>query len=430
MKNILLLAAIALFSITNQAQTVSTFAGTGTAGGTDGAATVAEFSQPFTLTFDSSGNLYVAENSGNKLRKITSAGVVSTLAGTGAAGSTDGVGTVATFDRIRGVVVSAVGDIYVSDNQNHKIRKITTAGVVSTFAGTGVAGSANGAATVATFYYPEGLVIDASGNLYVADKGNGKIRKITSAGVVSNFAGSGAYSSLDGAANVASFSNPSGLAIDGSGNIYVAEHGGNKIRKITSAGLVSTLAGTGTAGSSDGPGSAATFDSPNGVAVDASGNVFVADFSSYVIRKITSAGVVSTIAGTAYVGGSTEGAGTVATFFLPAGVTVDASGDTLYIADFNNQKIRKITGVALSTNSFESTTSAVAYPNPSHDIFTINAEQNTTIAIYDIIGKQILSQKNGSGQIDINLSHCASGIYLARITNENSDNKIIKLIKQ
>jgi len=332
---------------------VSTIAGTaGTQDSTDGTGAAARFNRPSGITVDSSGNLYVADSHNSTIRKITSAGVVSTVAGTAEYyGSADGTGTAASFSEPTGIAVDASGNLYVADTYNSTIRKITSAGVVSTVAGTaGNYGSSDGTGSAASFSEPVGIAVDASGNLYVADAGNNTIRKITSAGVVSTLAGTaGNYGSADGAGTAASFDSPEGIAVDASGNLYVADAGNNTIRKITSAGVVSTLAGTaGNYGSADGAGTAASFYDPVGIALDASGNLYVADLHNNTIRKITSAGVVSTLAGTAGNYGSADGTGTAASFYDPVGITVDASGN-LYVADLGNSLVRKITSEGVVT---------------------------------------------------------------------------------
>ena len=285
-------------------------------------------------------------SSNNTIRKITPAGVVSTLAGlAGSSGSADGTGSAARFCYPYGVAVDGSGNVYVADTDNYTIRKITPAGVVSTLAGlAGSSGSADGTGSAARFDYPYGVAVDGSGNVYVADSGNNTIRKITPAGVVSTLAGmAGSSGSADGTGSAARFNYPTGVAVDGSGNVYVADTGNNTIRKITPAGVVSTLAGTaGSSGSADGTGSAARFYYPYGVAVDGSGNVYVADNDNYTIRKITPAGVVSTLAGLAGSSGSADGTGSAARFYYPYGVAVDGSGN-VYVADTDNDTIRKIT---------------------------------------------------------------------------------------
>ncbi len=342
---------------------VSTLAGTatGTAGFMDGVGNVAQFNFPRGIAVDGSGNVYVGDTSNHRIRKITtnSIGVVevSTLAGTGTAGFMDGVDNVAKFDKPFGVVVDSDGNVYVADSENHRIRKVTSTGVVSTLAGTatGTAGFMDGVGNVARFDKPFGVVVDSDGNVYVADSENHRIRKVTSTGVVSTLAGTGTAGFMDGMGNVAKFDKPFGVVVDSDGNVYVADSENHRIRKITSTGVVSTLAGTGikadgTAGGGfiDGVGNVAQFDSPSGVAVDSDGNVYVADRYNDCIRKITPGGVVSTLAGTGIKadgtagGGFMDGVGNVAQFDSPSGVVVDSDGN-VYVAEQFGHRIRKIT---------------------------------------------------------------------------------------
>jgi serine/threonine-protein kinase len=289
MKKILLITIFCWTSMIRplQAQLVSTFAGSGSQGSSDGTGTSASFSYPIGIAVDVSGNVYVTDAGNNLIRKITSAGVVSTLAGSGSIGSTDGTGTAASFNDPNGVAVDGSGNVYVADMNNNLIRKITSAGVVSTFAGSVSAGFADGTGIAASFKNPFGIAIDGVGNLYVGDFGNSLIRKITPTGVVSTFAGSGSQGSSDGKGTAARFFLPAGVSVDGSGNVYVADEANNLIRKITPAGLVSILAGSGSQGSADGTGIAASFKNPFGIAVDGSGNVYVADTDNNRIRKIS-----------------------------------------------------------------------------------------------------------------------------------------------
>ena len=267
---------------------------------------------------------------------------VSTLVG-GGGGYADGTGAAAQFSGTRGVAVDGSGNMYVADQSNNRIRKIVVAtGVVTTLAGSGTLGNADGTGVAAQFNYPMGVAVDGSGNVYVADQNNNRIRKIVVAtGVVTTLAGNSAQGNADGTGAAAQFSSPNGVAVDGSGNVYVADLNNNRIRKIVVAtGVVTTLAGSSTAGSGDGTGAAAQFNSPRGVAVDGSGNVYVAEQSNTHIRKIVVAtGVVSTLAGST--SGYTDGTGAVAQFSNPSGVAVDGSG-TVYVADTNNNRIRVV----------------------------------------------------------------------------------------
>jgi len=334
--------------------TFTTLAGAaGASGSTDGTGAAARFLYPEGAAVDASGNLYVADTGNGTIRKVTPAGVVTTLAGTaGAAGSTDGTGTAARFNTPSGVAVDGSGNVYVADSVNNTIRKLTPAGVVTTLAGTaGAAGSTDGTGVSARFNQPFGIAVDGSGNVYVSDRTNCTIRKVTPAGVVTTLAGTaGVQNFNDGTGGAAAFFEPEGIAVDGNGNVYVADSGNELIRKVTPAGVVTTLAGLppivqGTSisanpGSVDGTGNAAGFNNPSGIAVDGNGNVYVADTSNDTIRKITPAGVVTTLAGTVGAAGNTDGAGAAARFNVPSGVVVDGSGN-VYVADSSNNTIRK-----------------------------------------------------------------------------------------
>lgn len=319
---------------------VATLAGSGTGGFAEGSGSSAMFNYPFGITVDTSGTLYVADSNNNRVRKVTAAGVVSTLAGSGTYGFVEGTGASAQFRGPYGVAVDTSGTVYVADRGNHKIRKITAAGVVSTLAGSGTAGYLDGTGTAAQFNFPSGVTVDASGSVYVADSNNNRIRVITTAGVVFTLAGSGAFGFADGIGTGAQFNGPGGVAVDSSGNVYVADQTNHRIRKITTAGVVSTLAGSGTPSFADGTGTAAQFYNPFSVTVDGSGNVYVADTGNQRIRKITASGVVTTLAGTG-TQGFTDGPGASAQFNNPFGVTVDSVGN-IYVADRDNNLVRKI----------------------------------------------------------------------------------------
>jgi sugar lactone lactonase YvrE len=267
--------------------TVSTLAGSGTLGFANGSGTAATFNYPIGVAVDSGGNVYVADKNNHRIRKITPAGVVSTFAGSGTEGFLNGTGTAAQFNHPIGVAVDSEGNVYVADTYNHRIRKITPQGVVSTFAGNGTEGFADGTGTAAQFYNPAGVAVDGAGNVYVADTYNHRIRKITPQGEVSTLAGSGTEGFADGTGTAAQFRGPIGVAVDGEGNVYVADESNHRIRKITPAGEVSTFAGSGTEGFLNGTGTTAQFNHPSGVALDSDGNVYVADESNHRIRKIT-----------------------------------------------------------------------------------------------------------------------------------------------
>lgn len=317
-------------------------AGSDSAGYRDGLGTDARFDHPFGLALDNAGNLYVADQGNSLIRKIDPAANVTTLAGmAGVLGLTNGADSLSSFNKPFSVAADVSGNIFVADAGNNVIRKIAADGTVSTFAGTGVAGADDGT-TQATFNSPLGVAADQAGNVYVADYGNDLIRKITADGTVSTIAGKQGVSGMaDGQDTTARFNLPESVAVDATGNIYVADNGNNAIRKITPTGLVSTLAGNGTAGKSEGSGKTASFNSPFGIAVDGGGNVYVADAGNNKIRKIIPDGTVSTFAGSG-IKGAANGTGVNASFNTPAGLAVDALGN-IYVSDENNNLIRKIT---------------------------------------------------------------------------------------
>lgn len=322
--------------------TTSTFAGSGDIGYLNGTGLNAKFSYPVAITIDKSDNLYVADYGNNVIRKITPAGVVTTFAGYGQSGPVDGVDTVARFYEPTGLVVDKDGNIIVADQQNNMIRKISPNGTVTTLAGSTDAGLIDGQGTAARFYAPTGVAINSLGNIYVTDKFNNCIRMITPAGMVSTVAGSsGGFK--DGIASEAQFNIPLALVFDSGDTLYVTEYSNNCVRKITPAGIVSTLAGSllGKEGDKNGVGTAAEFKNPYGITIDVANNLYIADESNNVIRKITPAGVVSTFAGTG-MPGATNGNLKTTTFDAPKGVIFD-SHKNMFVTEGNGQKIRKIT---------------------------------------------------------------------------------------
>ena len=346
---------------TAQTYTFTTIAGlAGFSGATDGSNSAAQFYRPAGLTVDGVGNIYVADLLNHTIRKVTPAGtgwVVSTLAGlAGMIGWADGTNDQARFDHPSAVAADNAGNLFVTDNYSHTIRKLTPVGtnwVVSTVAGLAwVAGSDDGTNSDARFNDPQAIAVDSSGRLYVTDRFNSTIRGISPAGtdwVVSTLAGTASvYGGFkDGRNERAEFNLPFGIARHDAGNLYVADFGNNAIRRISPNGpdwVTSTVAGfSGNSGSDDGPARQAMFNSPNGIAVDASETLFVADQFNSTIRKVARDGsswVVSTVGGVALAPGTSDGAGASARFYRPWGIAVDGAG-TLYVADsFNNTSRR------------------------------------------------------------------------------------------
>ncbi|HUL53641.1 MAG TPA: immunoglobulin domain-containing protein, partial [Opitutaceae bacterium] len=321
------------------------------------------FQYPAGVGGDRSGNFYVTDTSSSTVRKISSAGLVSTLAGTaGVAGAQDGAGGVALFNQPAGLAVDGTGDVFVADTGNATIREISPGGTVTTLAGSSASrGSQDGMGAAASFSSPVGLAVDGAGNVFVADAFSATIRKITPAGAVATLAGSAMNrGDADGTGTAALFNYPNGVAVDGVGNVYVADTYTDTIRRITPAGAVTTIAGSaGISGAADLPGRSALFNQPCGVAVDAAGNIFVADTGNGTIRKITPAGAVSTVAGAAGVAGFGDGMGANALFNQPHGLWIDSSGN-LIVADTGNAALRMI-----APNGLVTTPALAAAPTPA-----------------------------------------------------------------
>lgn len=403
-------------------QVVSTVAGS-TNGFQDGNTLTAKFFNPFGVCIDATGNLFIADQVNYKIRKI-SAGNVSTLAGS-TQGDAIGVGSTAMFKRPTKVCMDTTGNIYLSDTGNHKIKKVTPDGVVSLLAGS-TQGYQNGIASSAKFSFPNGLCLDNMGNLYVVELGNDVIRKITPSGIVSTFCGS-TSGYADGSATTAQFQEPIDIFMDSSGTFYVADAGNHRIRKVTPTGEVSTLAGSTPGGFEDGAGNTAKFNYPTGVCVDATGHVYVADEFNEKIRKITPSGNVTTLAGSTQ--GYTDGIGTSAKFNHPAGVAVDLFGN-IYVADNGNHKIRKIgDNLSIINNSILSKNLTI-YPNPSINTLILEnkIEIIKKVEFYDLNSRLIYSLDINSNRREIDVSQLENTIYLLKIFyNESIEN--VKIIK-
>ncbi len=271
-------------------KTVSTLAGNGS-GNNNGNGVLATFRNPLGVAIDLLGNIYVADAGNNLIRKIDRAGNVTTLAGSGSSGSANNNNPAsATFNHPDGVAVDNTGNIYVVESANNRIRKINPQGVVTTLAGSGASGWADGNGPGAIFNHPQGITVDNNGIIYIADSHNNRIRKITPGGTVTTIAGSGAVGSQNGIGTSSRFNNPVGIAVDRVGNVYVGDQLNNQIRKIDPNGVVSTLAGTGSPGAVDGAGITASFDNPSGITIDGAGNLYVADTKNNEIRKVVTTG--------------------------------------------------------------------------------------------------------------------------------------------
>lgn len=368
----------------NTSGTISTVAGNGTGGylADNVAATSTRINAPRSVALDSSGNFYIADTSNNRIRKVNSGGTITTVAGTGTASFSGdgGVATSATVRAPQAITFDSADNLYIADTTNHRIRKVSS-GTISTLTGTGAAGYSGdgGVATSGQISSPSGIAVDSSGNVYIGDTGNLRVRKISS-GSITTFAGTGSatYGGDGGPASNAQFTNPQLAVFDGAGNIYLSDSGTHRIRKVSTSGIVTTVAGTGVAGYSgdNGPATSAQLNTPLGIALDAAGNLYIADGNNNRVRKVDTSGTITTFAGngTGSFGGD-NGPATSAQLFGPFSVLVD-QGD-VFIADTGNNRIRKVdAGGTITTIAGDGTAGFGGDNGPA-----INAQFNTPLAL-------------------------------------------------
>jgi len=311
---------------------------------------------PVDLAADAAGNVYIS--SGNVVYKLDPTGALNRVAGNGLSGYSGdgGNATSAQLSNPKGLAVDAGGNLYIADTANERVRKVTLAGIITTVAGNGTQGFSGdgGPATSAQFYGPDSVAVDAGGNLYIADLLNFRVRKVSAAtGTITTVAGNGSsgYSGDGGSATNAQLSSyVFGVAVDAGGNLYIADTGNQRVRKVTSAGIITTVAGNGTFGYSGdgGPATSAQLDGPHGVALDSNGNLYIEDDGNDRIRKVSTAGIITTVAGNGTQGYSGDGGLATGAELDPSGMTVDASGN-LYIGDFEDQNVRKISAGIITT---------------------------------------------------------------------------------
>ena len=429
----------------NTAGIISTIAGQSGTAGDGGPATSAGLSIPLRLAIDRSGNKYIVDYGNDRIKKIDLSGNILTIAGNGTIAHTGDGGPAdsASIFQPSAIATDSSGNIFFTEQYGNTVREINTSGIITTVAGTGSFGFSGdgGAAVAATLENPAGLAFDRGGNLYIADLGNNRIRKIDASGTITTIAGTALAAHLGdgGPASAASLNGPMDVATDTAGNIYVADMNNNCIRKISGAGIISTIAGTTTAGfANDGqPATLAELNQPQGVAADSAGNIFIADYGNQRVRRIDTNGVMATLGGDGISGYSGDGGPAYrAELYSPTGVTI-GTGRVIYIADSYNNKIRKIDSSSnYLTSSITSIIApawdAILFPNPATDVLHISIAASLlpgTVSITNATGQVVLTNDLLFANEAIGIGSLPPGLYLVRVTCNSGSSKVIKLVK-
>jgi uncharacterized protein (TIGR03437 family) len=434
--------------------TIQTVAGNGVAGssGDGGPATSAELNGPRGVTEDIYGNLYIAEFYGQRVRKVTPTGTITTLAGNGTQGYS-GDGGPATSAELNGpyrVTVDLAGNVYIPDSGNSRVRKVSPDGMITTFAGNGSSGYSGdgGPATSAVLNYPEAVAFDSAGNYYIADEGANVIRKVNPSGIISTAAGTGtaAYTGDGGPATSATLDGPVGIQVDASGNLYISDQLNNVIRKVTN-GTISTFAGTGVAGfaGDGGPATKAELNTPSSIGIDSAGNLYIPDNANYRIRVVLTSGIIWTVAGDGIDGYAGDGGPAVDAEISAARSASAAPNGDVYIGDFGNNRVRMLTpvvGASVPTISNGGVVSADQFgefvaqaPGTFIEIYGANlATASRPWELSDFNGNEAPTKLNGTsvtvngqpafvsyispGQVNVQVpSNIPTGILLLQVTS-------------
>lgn len=402
---ILAVSAMVLFAFSGNSQTIKTIAGTGAWGsiGDGGPATAAEFLDIFGVTTDRTGNVYIVDDGNNNVRIVNSSGIVNAFAGNGTIGFSGdgGPATAAELWYPQNAAVDKAGNVYIADSRNNRVRMVNTSGIISTFAGNGTGSFSGdgGPATAAELYGPYGVAIDGAGNIYIADYSNNRVRIVNPAGIINTFAGNGLTNfSGDGGPATAAEIGPIAVATDNNGNVYIADEANDRIRMVHISGIINTIAGNGALSFSGDGGlaTAAEINGPDGVATDLAGNIYIADNQNNRIRMVNSSGIINTLAGSGTGGFSGDGGpASAAELKYPWAIATDASGN-LYFADYGNDRIRKITMPDAGINDLKAESEGwKVIPDPNSGIFTLQLSSSSQPGISD---NNILEIYNMQGQ--------------------------------
>ncbi len=433
--NILLVLLLCVLS--TNAQIINTFAGTGTAAtsGDGGPATAAALNWPSGIFSDQSGNIYIGESEGYVIRKVNTSGVISTFAGTGIGGHSGdgGPATAARIGASQAIGIDSLGNIYIGEGDTPRIRKISTSGIITTIAGTGARGFSGdgGPATAATFDQFTSIAVDQHGNVYVGDTYNHRIRKINSStGIITTIAGNGSSgdSGDGGPSTGATLGLIIGLSTDKIGNLYVRDDSAFRIRKINSSGIISavTRAGVGSITGDGGPATAATIGANGGgMIVDAGGNLYIVENNGHSVRKINATdGKINTVIGTGTSGFSGDGGpASSATFYGPWSIAIAPNGN-IYITDLGNMRVRYIRSTVGVTDIIEKTAQITLSPNPATaGAFTLNINtgipETAQITITNVTGSTVSALPGETNKVmDIQLD-VPKGLYFVTVTTSH-----------
>ncbi len=426
--------ALAFISHDATSQIIITFAGVGHGGytGDGGPASAAALNGPSYLTTDTAGNIYFSDFNSNVVRRVNTSGTITTIAGTGTSGYTGdgGPATAATFNFVRGIALDKWGNLFIADQNNHVIRRIDNAGTITTFAGNstnGYSGDA-GPATAAQLSYPQRIATDTAGNIFITDFYH-VIRKINPSGIITTIAGTpgiGGYSGDGGPASAAAFHSPDGMCTDLTGNLYIADGRNHVIRKIDTAGIVTTIAGSNVSGytGDGGTATAANLNRPSSVAIDTTGALYIADSWNHVIRKIAASGIINTVVGTGTSGYSGDyGLADTAKISFPSSIIFDRT-NRLYIGEaaYVIRRVQPGTPTTYVT-SISPTTSFTLFPNPVNQSLTLSLPLHhpapAIVYITDVSGRQYIATPIpiGTTTHTISLHQLPIGTYTATYTS-------------